>query len=650
MAEKLSYYTDVAKQLLSSDKERDLAFQAYLDMFHGYWKLPQGLDKLSWIHSFRNTDPHDAIMAGVRVLASTTPRIRKHPYMPDEENKKVANAHEKILKWQLHQANRRRSTSVWADVAQSALLFQCVAANVVDLEWQRKVLKSLNAKTTRVDRALEDGRFVINVYNPMSVHAMTSSYGTEAVLLASIRTAKDVVAEWNTAAKELDKKEFYTEKVKYYDFMDNDSRCVWVEPMGSNSFDIHEQLVILEPDDHDLDFFPWVALMGGNQIEDEGKYKYHPMLFPLYFTGSWETQNIVATLQVSEVIAHASAPRMSNEGPSPAPLDIDYGDPNRIVQPPPGNVAKPLGPPPIDTALGEIRDRIGADIARSTVSRLLMGGDVPSGVNYSTLNLRTQTAVGALKPAKELAEKSLAEILKIMFQWVRYTKEPLVAYDHSDDSMTYGENYMIEPNEIDPKALFIDVELSPDVPTDRLQRANAGSIMNQYGYPREAILEDLGIEDPPSAMNQWYLERWVEHKFNLRTEAEKMQQQQELQLQAQQATIQMQSQAQQEQMMMQQQMQMQQQQQQQQGMPQQGMPQGMGGMPPEMMGQGGAPPGLQGQGAPSDMMSLLSNLGGQGFNPAMGGQPAAGALPPDMYMREQVRGQTYTGEEPMEGG
>jgi len=60
-----------------------------------------------------------------------------------------------------------------------------------------------------------------------------------------------------------------------------------------------------------------------------------------------------------------------------------------------------------------------------------------------------------------------------MLLWCAYTEMPLYAYGTGKDDK--GQEYVIDPRRYHD-AIYIDVELKPDVPTDRLQRINAASI------------------------------------------------------------------------------------------------------------------------------------------------------------------------------
>lgn len=595
----LKHYTQLAKDMINADSERDAAFLEYENMYHIRWELPAEMQRLEWVRAYRDSDPHDAIEAGVRTLATLAPSVTFTPLRNDPLTKRDANFIERNLSWQLKSANRRRASPIEADVVRSALLYGAVALNVIDLDQHIKQLKSMGKDTRRIAAARRVSRFVVNTFNPRSIHFKASNFGTQCVLLCESRRAAEVMDEWGL--KKLGEWE-PDDTIRYYDLTDFDNRCVWVD--GGAGRDDQTVEIINGP--HGLDFFPWVTLMGGSTLEDKPENQYHPILYSIRNSGQWRTKNVVMTLAVSEVIAHAASPRHVEEGPNADHATIDYGDPSRTAKAPPGNTIRPFPTPPIDQALTEVADRITAAMSKSTVSQVLQGAGLPSGVSFAAYNQATQNALSSLRPSKRLAEQALSEMLSLMLLWVKQTKTPLLAYG-TDKRTDMGTEYTITPDDFDEAALYIETTLTEQVPTDHMQRANAASMMVQsIGYPKEYALEDVGVTDPQAALQQSYLERLVEFKFNERLKAESA----ELDIQIQQQTAQLQ----QAQQMQAEQAQMAQQQQAQ-AMSQQ---QAMTGPTP----------------------------GGQGFNPAMGGIPPSIAFP--QATRENMTGMDAAGN-PMEG-
>lgn len=619
----------IAQKMVFENAERNRAFEAYTQMYHNGWDLPQEVKNLPWIQRVISSDPHDAINTGSRILATLPVSIRYQPLAPGTKNKERADMIERVLLWQLKSADRRRSKTVAADVVKSALLYDAVALQVIDLDHQIKEKTAINASAKRELAARRYSRFIVKTHNPMNVYARYSGIMPEAVLLVDERPAQGVIDEWGDRARALPGLQNLAEKtfgdeVTYFDYWDLEKRAVWVVPGRVASIPestVNENWVIVEAEDNKMPFLPWVAVMGGSTLEAEPQHMYQPLLYALWTTGAWDIQNIVESLMASEVIARSGSPRLVEEGPNPQQGETDYLSPERIAKMPGGNTLRELNPQQIDQALQQIDALMAARIDKATVSRVLQGGDLPSGMAFATLNLATQNAVGVLKPAKDLAEKSLAEMFTLMLLWTEFSDVPMLGYSVTKDTM--GEQMVIEPEEIDPGGIYLECELHPDAPTDRAQRVNTAAMaVKELMMPIEEALEEIGITDPSKAMLTRMKEVYMQHFLDLQMQKEIQEMQAGIQLQMQQATMQMQMEMQQAQMEM-----------------QQAQMGGMGGMgTPPNMGPGGAPPPSTGgiQAGPN------GSPRGMGAAPSMGGQPPAMMAPNET--REMISGQDITGQ------
>lgn len=137
---------------------------------------------------------------------------------------------------------------------------------------------------------------------------------------------------------------------------------------------------------------------------------------------------------------------------------------------------------------------------------------MPSNVAFSAINTVMATASSNLRPHLELAQEALAEILTLMIKWVVYTEEPVVLMGSgkaiSNELTDAGMEYVIDPATIDINSIDITVELTPDLPTDKLQKINGANLaVNSLGYSYESALEDIGVMDPQAMMKRSKLEK-----------------------------------------------------------------------------------------------------------------------------------------------
>ena len=379
---------------------------------------------------------------------------------------------------------------------------------MVYLPHQIEAVKAFQGDTRRLKAASRFGPFAILVRNPRDTHVRYSDWMAEAVLLKKVLPVHEVFDFWGTRARRLKsflnlKEHAEYDHVTLYDYMDLDVRVVWAVPQqgGATVSDAASDAgVQILRQKHELGFLPWVARVGGTTLEDDPAHQRIPLLNSVYQARQWDTQNILETLMASEVIAYAAAPRLKVEGPTDN-ISIDYGEPGRPVYVPPGHDVSEMSPPRLDANLAIISDRIATRISKSTVPRVLQTGDFPAGTDFATLNLATQSGIKSLTPYRELAEQALADIFVQMLNWVDFAQEPVVAYGSRRDDP--GDQYILSPALFDIDQIYIDVELSADVPTDRSARiSSSAQAVRELGYSRARALEQIGEADPQVVMQQ----------------------------------------------------------------------------------------------------------------------------------------------------
>ncbi|MCW5887937.1 MAG: hypothetical protein KIT07_07400, partial [Anaerolineales bacterium] len=526
--QELAYFQTIASHMIAADRERDEMLRAMDAMWHNRWQLPPPLQAVGWVHKVVSTDPHDAVRAGTRVLSSVAPRITVQP-LGGRSARSQAERIERALAWHFRNASRRRRASVLRDVVLSALLYDEVVAQVVYLPAQQQAAQWLGAGAPHA-AAQRFGPFAIIVRNPQDVHVRYSDWMPEAVLLKQLMPLDEALAFWGQAlASQLKqarpagrggpvRKSAAFTHVSVYDYMDTQQRTVWAVPQSDASAladpggtpEAGARLILQE--EHGLGFLPWAAKVGGTTLH-RGSHQRIPLLASIYQSRQWDTQNIVETLLASEVIAYAAAPRLKVEGPS-AEVDVDYGEPGRIVHVPPGHQLNPLAAPGLDESLARIAERVAERMGKSTVPRVLQTADFPLGAAFATLNLATQSGIKSLTPYKELAQDALAEVFQLMLNWVQHSQQPLEAHISQRGR---SETITLDPRKLDLSQVLIDVELTADVPTDRMARINAASMaVRDLGYSRERALEQIGETDAKEVMAQAEQEQLAAAQLELR--------------------------------------------------------------------------------------------------------------------------------------
>ena len=637
MVKKLDFYQELAREELDAHKDRDIMLRAMDHMFFSRWELPFEVEKLDWMNKVVSTDPHDAVRAGTRVLSTVQPRLKIQPAGPHPDERKKTDKMERSLVQHFKDSSRRSRADILADIVQSAILYDEVVAQVVYLPHQIKELDAFKGNTKKLQLSRRFGPYAIILRNPKDVYVRYSDYMVESVLMRRIERLHETINFWGDKAKELKrrsqfKKNIDMDWVTIYEYMDLDSRVVWAtlqKDETSHTLPTSTDAVTILKEDHDIPFLPWIARAGGsNLFPDQERL---PMLFSVFNSNQWEIQNIMETIMMSEIVAYAGAPRMKIVGPTDN-VNIDYGDVNRPVHVPPGHDVAEMQPPQFDQNMATMSDRIAQRMAKSTIPNVIQTGDFPSGTAFATLNLATQSGVKALAPYKRLAELAVGDIFRHMLYWIDFAADetgitnfvterraPIFPGQPQDAPpiVDEAEQITIKPGDFAVDNLFLEVELTADVPTDRMARINAASIANQQlGLSKRSGLESTGVNDPQKEMDESKTERdalvdeQIEQKAKEMTiltavqgEANRIEAAKNFELEQQMAQA----------------------------------AQGGGEeAPPGPAGETNQNQRTQGKFAPRER--------GQGFNPAQGGSPPAIAEE-GTGTREAVQGRTFTGEE-----
>jgi hypothetical protein len=581
-----------AQETIELHKRRNKMFDWVTSAWQNKWDFPIA-NIPEWMHTVASSDLHDALRSGSQILSTTAPKVRYYPLSDSDLDKENASRIERSLAWQYAQASRRsQSGSLTLGITFNALAYANVAAQVVYLPYQQEAIARWNGKKKQRTAAERHGKFAVLLRNPRNVYPTFSDYMLEDVLynkLYDIAGFKGVFGnEWYEKLKtkwKQDKKRGAFTYVHVYDFMDHEDRYIWAKPVGKEKNITHEHAkntVILVNEKHGLPFLPWVVRSKGMDWFDEPEDRLNPLLYPLYKSGHWDTQNVILTLLTSKIISYAFAPVIASETHSGEGVDIDYKEPATQAKLRTGERLQQLAPPMMDRGQTEMLDRYNSMIGKQSTAQILQNPEMKADVPFSAMNLIYQLGANTLNPYKKLSEDAIAEVLTQMLYWLDFRDDKILSF--GTEKGLEGEQMLMGKGDFDADNIYIDVKLEAKIPAEEVAKANAASLkVERLKYPLNRALEDMGVTDPDVAIKEWEAEqrRFTELQI-------------ELQMRQQQAQMAMQQAVQQIQMAQQQ--------------------------------QQAAPPGQQ---------------GGEGFNPAMGGTPPAQAAPE--MTRERVTGEVRGG-------
>lgn len=515
------------------------------DHVHSVWELPSNVSNISWMRAVITTDPADAVATTVRTFATHAPKFRITPLANNEPNRLRANEIEQILRWHWKKASNRAETRPLWNVVESAARYAMVAAQVVYLPCQFKTFETLKINSVKAKAALALGPFAIVSHNPKGVYPLYSNMMLEGVLSVRTELADDFCNFWGDRAKDI-KKQLDGSTVQYvtcWDYTDYDERVVYafLKTDSGDTEDAGQKFEIVN-EAHGLPFLPWVVKKWGNTLDNDSENRVNPMLGSIIQAKQWETQNILESINTSLVIQRAASPVAYDETPSGEGLETDFSEAVSTVHGIGGMTQyTPLPPATVDPNVAANVDRWGARMSKATVARVLQNLEFPSGTPYSSVNQILDAAMSAIAPYKILAEDAVAGIAKIMLEWAHFYKDDLKGIGSTKSTM--GKEYVLKTDEFAPDDMDIEVKLTPYVPIDQVALLNAGILGNKnLKMPLGRILEDVGIEDPEAAMDEWEQERQDENIIQLDIQQQTLMMQAQVQMQQQQAQMAMEAQ------------------------------------------------------------------------------------------------------------
>lgn len=501
----LREYYELAKGLVDTYSERNTLFANIDKMFGLEWDFPEGMP--DWVMKVVSTDPRNSVTTVVRTFATIKPRFKITPMMNNSENRNRANQIETALDWNFKKAGRRKPTSVSWDAMWSAAMYAEVAAQVVYLPYQEKILEAMGKDTRRIKAAKRFGDYSFIFHYPGNIFVEESEYGLEGVLACRIQSVDEFRYTWGKLANKIvSEKDYLDGKVSYvtsWDYTNYEKRVVWGVCGDNNTLRTEGVGVMVLEEENKLGFIPYAIKRWGDTLTGVSDKQVMPLLQSVYESGQWDMLNVFKSMDASLAFKRASQPQYAGEYPPGQDPEIDNTEPVGILKNPPGTRNfTPLPSQSVDQRVMMQKNEFESGIWEATVARMLNTLEFPGGTPSSSVNQQLTTATNSLSPYKMLGEMLLSELAHLMLCWGKYYdkeygKGETSLYGQYEDKTRTGEEVTIPWNTIDPDALDIETTLTADVPVDRLQQINGAVLVkNNFRVPEEELIEGLGYGNP----------------------------------------------------------------------------------------------------------------------------------------------------------
>lgn len=436
-------------------------------------------------------EARNAWLGALRILSSTEPIISVPRNNNDLEVNAVADQIEKICKGIWYQSGRLAQRPVHYDLLNSLLRYDeyhLAIKNTQDMLDQSKDSAKSPAEKHRLEKLANSTPYVFEAMDVKNGYWERDSLGLTAYYRRTPLTYAQAVNLFGVDAlekSEIDKSTRQTDLVWHHDFWDLSVHFSWIDRFGE--LRTHEHLLVGSEDDgkHGLPYIPIVCQVAeASTLETEHKYQRQPLLYGAWKGSLWERMNLLYTIIYSNLFAVASNPMYIHEQGVPgSSVEIDYTVVGGMTNVPPGDKLVPMQRDVINQDIEKALGLAEAKFSESTIYKQTLGGT--SGAeneSFSTISLMAQTGRLPLTNYQRCGGWGIGTAFEIMFDLMKDNGKPR--------TLSYLQGKLdIDPKMI-PDNLIIDVKLDADLPQDKLQQANVGSMLKQNQLASDAWIRE----------------------------------------------------------------------------------------------------------------------------------------------------------------
>jgi len=492
-------------------------------------------------------EARNAWLGALRILSSTEPIITVPRNANDLSLNEVADQIEKICKAIWYQSGRVAQRPVHYDLLNSLLRYDEYHLAIKDtqdmLDLSKKNKSSSPAEKHRLEKLAASTPYVFEAMDVKSGYWERDSFGLTCYYRKTAMTYGQAVNLFGQHA--LDKSNIpasthHSDQVYHHDYWDLSVHYAWLSRYG----DVSENDYLLVGSEnngrHELPYIPIVCQTAeASPLEGDSKYRRQPLLYGAWKGSLWERMNLIGTIIYSSLFAVASNPMYVHTQAVPgSKISIDHSVIGGITDVPPGESLQLLQRDVINKDLEKGMLLAEQKFSESTIYKQVLGGDAGSNASFSQLSLMSQQGRLPLINYQRCGGWGIGTAFEIMFDLMKDRGQKR--------TVQYLQGKLdIDPKEL-PEDLLIEVNLDADLPQDKLQQANIGSMLKQNGLASTAWIREniLNIGQSEDMTRQVQEENFIDFMFRegltnqMRQEIaaeEKQKAQEQAQLQAQQA-------------------------------------------------------------------------------------------------------------------
>lgn len=502
----LEWLQQRASALTDFYSERNKAFDYYEKAENQEWELPEELKEVPWVMKSTTPQYAQALAAGTNIVAGKRPNVNVIPYDPSKKDE--ADAQEEALDIILHEIDTNRDTDLLEEMAHSMLKY---GTNPVLVRYHKDGEKEYGYSGA--------SQFTVDVYDASTVFPRFGARGLVEVMViedgvdveeirelygADANELVSKVQEANAKAAKNGKAEIYT--VRKFEHHTLDWHSVYCEIGGVAVGTGEAVLVCVKKWPHK--FLPWSIRSRGFDGEMRQEAKYRSLLYNAYASDEVDLTNRVRSLRYSDLLRYAGAPRRTFQSDTRETPDIDASSGEAVMRIKNDEQLTDNEPWPPDPNIATLHAELLVDHEKNTLSSILLGGEIPSQAAFSSINLVTHSAMGALRPFIRALERQMADVLRIIMYYLYEDKK---TYTGSKKVNGQPKEFTIDYKDIDPKTLRIVVQIDASLPSDNQARAaTVGALLDRGVISKREGRSELGYRNDAEIQRQLVREAFVD--------------------------------------------------------------------------------------------------------------------------------------------
>jgi hypothetical protein len=465
-----------------------------------------------WMVPSISTAPAVALKTLANFFDMQKPRPRVTPF--GEADRVRAERAERWLEYHFAKINQRGGRSPIRQLPYFAGKYGRICMQVDYLPyWLPKDKEKWTNEQKQVMRA---GVYCFDIHNPRNVYYEMGKYGLRAVASVTNLSPEEVIEHWGVyddggkngkkiqaAISKIESMYEDNEELRFIhvDYTDYEKRQVSIFEVTGDSidrfsdFDSESPRIDILDTENKLGFLNWVV------VECDSS----PLLAPVHKGNLYAYNTVFDTIRKSTVMRRAIPPLTISKTLDGEGVDVDYTGADPQIKAKAGEEVVPFVPPPLDQAVFSISTEEQARMEQALGVSRLAGMDA-SNVQYSTVSALIDLNSANAEQYKGMSEKALEQGSYLMFKWVEYSGDSVVAFrtKQRTPDQVLGEEIIMSPETVgNADELQIRVELVSK--QDKVQAANRVTMLKQANFeiPDAELLEELGFDDPELLSTRW---------------------------------------------------------------------------------------------------------------------------------------------------